>query len=129
MRKATEPVEAEPMGWAVLGDVPCLKNTLRVSGSGHFYHKDDAIAAYKEIFALQTPKRFKQGIEALVAVKVCLIRQNKRKDALNMVDTIADCLEYANIIKNDRQIVKWDIEATQFDKKNPRILLEVSYDL
>jgi len=113
------------MIWKVSGDIPSIKNTLRRAKSGHFYHVNDSVAVYKRIFDLQTPKRFKVGIDGYVSVKVTLVRANKRKDPLNCIDTVADCLENSGVIKNDRQIVCWEISAKEVNAKDPYVIIEV----
>lgn len=115
--------------WIVKGAIPSIKNSLRVGKYGNFYHVGGEIASYKRSFALQTPAKFKQGYyRGGVSVKVRLIRNNKRKDVLNMVGTIADSLEFAKVIHNDRQIVRWEIDGSAVDKSNPLVDIEVSYE-
>ena len=115
----------DSIAWTVHGDPPSIKNNLMFAKGGRVYHKGNEIAIYKQAFDLQTPKPFKHGIEVPVMVKVRLIRANNRKDPLNQIGTIADCLQYAGVIKNDRQIVSWEIDATEMDKKDPRVFIEV----
>lgn len=116
-----------PMIWTVHGETPSLKNTLRRSKSGAFYHADNGVKEYKNLFALQTPSKFKKGITEPVQVFLNIWRSSERKDAHNCEAVIFDALEYAGVIKNDRQIEWWQGSAIGIDKDKPRvqIILEI----
>jgi Holliday junction resolvase RusA-like endonuclease len=105
--------------WTVAGDIPSLKNTLRCA-NGRFYHADDQVRAYKELFALLTPRRFKRSIAVPVGVTLYIYKKDNRKDGQNMAAMVYDALEYAGVIKNDRLCTDRH-EIDRLDKKNPRV--------
>jgi len=108
----------------ILGDIPSMKNTLRRSRSGAFYHKDDAVRKYKADFAKQVPARHKKKIEGMVLVELMIWQKDRRKDGHNQMATIFDALEFAGVIKNDRQIANWTC-CVGFDRNNPRVEIKV----
>lgn len=114
-----------PIKFIIYGAPPSMKNDLRRSASGHFYHADNAVMRYKQDFALQCPAKFKQELTCPVSVNMVIYAKDRRKDFSNAQDIIFDSLEYAKVIKNDRLIVAWQGRG-YVDKLNPRIVIEIS---
>ena len=110
--------------WEVLGEIPSMKNDLRISRRGGFYHKDNAVKKYKQSFAWQTPAKFRMEIIRPVVVTTVIFMKDRRKDCHNLQAVIFDSLEAAGVICNDRQIVKWNGEAL-IDRENPRVVITV----
>jgi len=103
--------------FVIEGDIPCLKNSIRVGKGGRFYHQDNAVKHYKEAFALLCPRSAKKCLTDPVEVILHIYKKDNRKDAVNLQGIIYDCLQSAGVIKNDRQIVDWHCYSS-IDKKN-----------
>jgi len=110
--------------WVVFGDPPSAKNNLRISRRGQVYHKDNSVITYKQLFAFQTPAKFKKNITMPVYVHTVIYCKNRRKDFHNLTAVVYDALEYAGVIKNDRLIVAWSA-TTGIDSFKPRVELWV----
>ena len=108
------------MNWTIHGEIPSMKNTLRRSASGAFYHTDNGVQVYKNNFALQTPRKFKKNLACPVFVSIVVYQKDKRKDFHNCCDLVYDALQYSGVIKNDRLIREWH-GAGHIDKKDPRV--------
>ena len=67
--------------WEVLGEIPSMKNDLRISKSGGLYYKNNEVKAYKKAFALQTPSKCKLNITCPVIVFTTIFQKDRRKDA------------------------------------------------
>lgn len=116
------------MFFEVYGEIPSIKNTLRATRSGRFFHKDDQVRRYFRNFAYQVPKKYKLNLEGPVSVYLNIVRKDKRKDAHNLMATIFDALEHAGVIKNDRQILEWRGRAYRIDKENPSVAVQIFYE-
>jgi len=116
----------------ILGDPPSIKNTLRFSRYGKPYHKDNGVVNYKDSFSLQVIQQLKKRPRwskvvpflAPVMVGLTIYQGNRRRDGHNQMSTVFDALEYAGVIKNDRQIISW-FGKTKLDRKNPRVEITV----
>lgn len=62
------------------------------------------------------------------AVNVCALiyRERATGDANNFYSAIADALQAAGIVANDRLIVSWNGSELLKDSANPRILIEIT---
>jgi len=52
-------------------------------------------------------------------------RDNRRVDLVNLMQAVADALEHAGVVVNDRLIVSWDGSRLSKDAVRPRVELEV----
>jgi len=102
------------------GVVPSLKNQKRI-GQGRIYD-DIQIVAYKRTFALLVPSRCRNlrlgGPRAHLKLSVRLYHDSWRRDA--DIAIVADCLQAAGVIANDRWIRVFEIDARAIDSDNPR---------
>lgn len=104
----------------IYGEVPSMKNTLRVGKFGNFYHASNEVKDYKIAFCEQCPAKYKEEITSQIGVELVIYRKNRRRDGSNQADTVYDALEYSGVVMNDRQIVERH-EFDRIDKENPRI--------
>lgn len=60
-------------------------------------------------------------------VKVCAMvyRDANRGDLIGYLQAIADALETAGVVENDRLIVSWDGSRMLVDRANPRVEIEL----
>lgn len=110
--------------FSVRGKIPSVKNTLRCA-NGRFYHSDNSIANYKKLFSLLTPLACKDKIKGEFRVVLKIVRDSKRSDPTNKIDTIMDAMEFSGVIENDRKAVMGAWDATEIDPKDPRVEVEV----
>ena len=61
-----------------------------------------------------------------VNVRALVYRAANRGDLVNYLQAIADALEAAGVVENDRLIVSWDGSRLLLDRKRPRVELELS---
>lgn len=109
----------------ITGDIPSLKNVLRVGRAGQFYHQNDYVKTYKRLFLSQVPLTFRQmKIKGPVRVELVIYQKDRRKDSHNQMATVFDALEDSQVIVNDRQIVEWSGRA-ELDRKSPRVEVKV----
>lgn len=101
----------------IIGEVPSLKNSVRISNR-RVYETSD-IRLYKAAFNLQVPKALRQNISDDLHVSILLFKKDRRKDAVNQTAILFDCLQHTGVIKNDRQIVSWNVQSF-IDPKDPR---------
>lgn len=114
-----------PIEFIVIGEIPSLKNVLRVGRAGQFYHADNAVKIYKANFNLQLPREYRNmKITEPVRVELVIYQKDKRKDPTNACCTIYDCLQHSQVIINDRQIVEWSGRA-ELDRKSSRVEVKV----
>lgn len=59
--------------------------------------------------------------EGPVTVCAQFYRRDRRADLINLCQALADVLQSAGILKNDRQIVSWDGCSQHLDKQRPRV--------
>ena len=73
-----------------------------------------------------------QGIErepiysSEVNCRALIYRAKRIGDACNFYQAIADALEKAGVLKNDRQIVSWNGSLLLVDRLNPRVEIELT---
>lgn len=113
--------------FTVLGDVPCIKNGLLRSRNGRMFYKPE-IPAYFESFKIQASKVLK-GIKSPLSNDIfchlTIVRKDKRKDPLNICDTIHDALQKSGVIDNDRNIVVFSYNAQAVDKNEPYVRISI----
>jgi len=117
---------------SIIGDIPSLKNVIRFGRNGQVYHQNNCIIEYKTDFKYQTIQQLKKRPRwskvvpflAPVMVGLTIYQGNRRRDGHNQMSTVFDALEYAGVIKNDRQIISW-FGKTKLDRKNPRVEITV----
>ena len=61
-----------------------------------------------------------------VCVRAIAYIRGIEPDLSGMTESVGDCLEKAEIIKNDRQIKSWDGSRVYRDKDNPRTIVEIT---
>lgn len=71
------------------------------------------------------PQLVREGVElpitALVNVKALFYQDADRADAVGLYESLADLLQDAGIIKNDKQIVSWEGSLPLVDRGGPRV--------
>lgn len=94
----------------VLGEIPVKKNNYRVSYSGGVYTDRDVKDTIDDITnqLAYARKRPKPSLDKEFEMKVDIFTSNPRKDLDGMVTTLLDCLQKAEIIKNDNLLVHED---------------------
>jgi Holliday junction resolvase RusA-like endonuclease len=113
------------ISFVVEGDIPSMKNDLRISRNGGVFHRNNEVMTYKRLFLSQVPLAFRnKRITGPVSVDLIIYQKDRRKDAHNQMATVFDAIEHSGIIKNDRQIIKWS-GCRQIDKDYPRVQLKV----
>lgn len=79
--------------------------------------------------ALWTLRRYSRPdwtpIEYAVAVRATFYRDARRGDLIGYMQALADVLEKAHVLANDRQIVCWDGTRLALDSKRPRVELAI----
>lgn len=111
----------------IQGQVPSKSNSYKVitiNGHGSI-GKTDKLEAYERNFYLQCKHRGMK-IDRPFKLYVDVYYESNRPDLDNGLKVILDCLQYAGVVKNDRNCI--EIVARKFvDKANPRaeITLEV----
>ncbi len=113
------------ISWTCFGVVPSLKNQKRL-GHGRMYN-DPQITKYQEDFILQVPPKYRNlrlgGQGQPLKLCVALYHDSWRRDA--DVAIIADCLQMAGVIENDRWLRVIEVNATRIDKQRPRAYISV----
>lgn len=61
-----------------------------------------------------------------VSVRAVFYRDKAKGDLVNYMQALADALEKAGVVENDRQILSWDGSRLAKDADNPRIELDVT---
>jgi len=110
--------------FTIEGDIPSMKNTLRVNRRGGVYHADNGVNTYKEAFCCLCPKSAKKCLLGPLGVVLRIYKKDNRKDGCNMSGMVYDAMQYAGVIKNDRNLVERH-EFDYIDKKNPRVEIRV----
>lgn len=108
--------------FTVKGDVPCIKNGMLRGKYGGLYYKPE-ISQYFNDFSKQVKKADKQCLSGELSLKVFIIRKDKLKDCMNIMDTICDALQKSGVIKNDRDIVECQYFGRIINKKDPQIMI------
>jgi len=75
---------------------------------------------------LQITKSKIQPINFPVNCKAVFYRDRENGDAVGYYQGLADVLEVAKVVENDKWIVSWDGSKLQKDIKNPRIEIEIA---
>ncbi len=113
------------ISFTVYGVCPSLKNQKRM-GRGRMYN-DPQIVKYQHDFVLQVPSSYKNlrlgGQGRPLKLCVALYHDSWRRDA--DVAIIADCLQMAGVIENDRWLRVIEVNATRIDKQRPRAYISV----
>lgn len=106
--------------FTVFGVVPSLKNQKRI-GRGRIYD-DPQVQAYKRDFALMVPLKYRNlalgGATAHLRLRVTVYNDSWRRDCEAAI--VADCLQMAGVVSNDRWIRIIEIDASAIDPDNPR---------
>ncbi len=87
-----------------------------------------AYAQYEKDFISQVTGDYKLGIDYAVNVKAVYYRQTKRRvDLNNLHSALHDCLVKAGVLEDDNYkiIARTDGSEVRFDKKNPRVEIEI----
>lgn len=79
----------------------------------------DRLAARLDDVLLASNGRLASG--AAVNCNAQIYRDRNSGDAVNYYQAIADALEDAGMVANDKQIVSWDGSRMHVDRKNPRV--------
>lgn len=91
------------------------KRTMSVPSEAYEKWEDAALPQLRIARAGRAP------ITALVNVKATFYRDADRGDAVGYYQALADALEKAGVLENDRQIVSWDGSRLAKDAKSPRV--------
>lgn len=114
------------VAFTIPGVVPSLKNQKRL-GRGRMFD-DPQVKAYKRDFPLHVPSKYRNlrlgGLRQLLALRVTLYHDSWRRDAEMAI--IADCLQVAGVVSNDRWIRVIEIDARAIDRDNPRAEITLS---
>lgn len=101
--------------YTIKGRIPSKKNTVLKGRYGQMYQ-----AKQPELDAITWQLRQQKKhptIISPVCVSYNVNSHSRRQDFSNIVASIDDCLEKAEIIKNDRQIEQTGLSFITFDKK------------
>lgn len=102
--------------------IPPSKNRMHDHSSGRPRVSADYQAYKEEVMMLAPPVEQFTG-PCFIDIQIYL--PDNRRDVHNCTDTLLDSLQYAGLIKNDRQF-KWVLtRSPQIDKENPRAELVV----
>lgn len=66
------------------------------------------------------------AISIPVAVRATFYREKRLGDLVNFMQALADALEGAGVVENDRLVESWDGTRMDVDRENPRVELEVT---
>jgi len=114
------------ISFTVFGSVPSLKNSNGMNRLGQRFD-NKAVKAYKQDFFLQVPARYRNlhlgSKERILKLQVALFHDSWRRDA--DIAIIADCLQTAGVINNDRWIRIIEVNATRIDKDKPRAYIVI----
>jgi Holliday junction resolvase RusA-like endonuclease len=61
-----------------------------------------------------------------VGVRAVFYRERSAGDLVNYMQALADALERAGVVEDDRQILSWDGSRLAKDARHPRIELEIA---
>ena len=101
--------------YVIKGRIPSKKNTVLKGRYGQMYQ-----AKQPELDAITWQLRQQKKHPTIISpVCVCYAvnSHSRRQDLSNIIASIDDCLEKAEIIKNDRQIEQTGYSYITFDKK------------
>jgi Holliday junction resolvase RusA-like endonuclease len=109
------------------------QNVVKVRGRT-FIVQDRAKAAYQKTAVEQLQAQLAEirqhgpfaTFDAPVQVRATFYRDKNLGDLVGYMQMIADCLEKAGVVVNDRLIESWDGTRLSKDAANPRTELEVT---
>lgn len=107
--------------FVIKGEIPSMKNDLRVGRYGGLYHDKNSVNRYKINFDRQLPPTIKGAkIKGQVKVELMIYLKDWRKDAHNLPAAVYDCLQSSGVVLNDRQITSGSFDCA-IDKDDPRV--------
>ncbi len=87
----------------------------------------DKTRAWANTATLQLKSQWhREPLSCSVAVKATFYRVRRTGDLTNFAQSLGDVLQ-GTVIVNDRQIVSWDGSRLEWDKKRPRVEVEISW--
>ncbi len=110
----------------VLGNTPSKSNCYRITSKGKFasLYKTAALKKYEDSFYMQVGKSRGAMITEYFEFEIDVYYRSNRSDLDNSLKVVLDCLQVAEVIKNDNKCTK--IVARKFiDKNNPRIEFKI----
>ena len=115
--------------FVISGDVPSKKNSMGIAVRGNKPHtyKKAILTNYEESFSYQIPNEYKTENKKECQMVCMLYPKDNRKDTINALAIIADCLEQCRVIKNDRQIIDARMLKIAVDKTNPRVKIIIKF--
>lgn len=85
-----------------------------------------AVKAWESSAAYQLMGQWRRcPITYPVQVSATFYRERAVGDLVNFMQALADALEVAKVVQNDRLIVSWDGTRLDKDAQNPRVELEI----
>ena len=104
------------------------KNSSRIIRAGKFPRilPSAAYAEWNASAVLQLRKQFRGApITENVNCRAIILREKAAGDAVGFYQALADTLEDAGVVLNDRQIVSWDGTRIDKDARNPRVIFNL----
>jgi Holliday junction resolvase RusA-like endonuclease len=112
------------------GNPATKKNSNRlVRAKGRFFILPSAAHErwFRSAFKQVASRWYLPPLTCPVAVKALFLRADNRPvDLVNAMQALADLLERAGVVENDRQIRAWDGSRLGVDRQHPRIELELT---
>ncbi len=125
----SRPWPAKLIRLTILGAPRTKKNHGFRTKQGH-QMPSAAYSAWDRMAQMQIARQRPHGLLATIGspVNVCAIfyREALVGDAVGFYQALADTLEKAGIVENDRLIVSWDGSRLLKDAKNPRVEVEIT---
>lgn len=118
----TRKIMSDELWTTIYGQVPSKSNCYRIitlGGHGSLA-KSPALKAYEQNFYMQIGALRNRNIEGFFEFYARVYYPNNRSDIDNSAKIILDCLQKANVIKNDNKCVKLVLEKF-IDKDKPRV--------
>ena len=116
------------MALVIFGPPRSKKNSGRIVRAGKRLRLLPSAAqvswAKSAIFQLRAQWR-SAAITKPVSVRAMFFRERNVGDLINFMQAVADALEHAGVVVNDRLIVSWDGSRLSKDAVRPRVELEV----
>lgn len=114
----------------ILGAPRTKKNHSRiVRGPGGFpiLVPSKEYKAWEKVAVLQMKVQWReQPIARACQVRARVFRERATGDLVNYLGAIADALQVANVVVDDKWIVSWDGSRLLKDAKRPRVELEIT---
>lgn len=120
-----------PVTFVVKGPPRTKKNSSRIVNAGRFKKllPSEAFVAWNDITQPQLAVVLRSFPEMPITrdvnMKALFFRQKNSGDAVGFYQALADALEEAGILENDRQVVSWDGSRLLKDAENPRIIVTI----